>query len=78
MQFFIGLERYQNEDPFDPSLMVHFRKRIDKKTMLEINELICRSENQRLDADTENETKKPQDPQDPQDPGEPPVSSNPE
>jgi hypothetical protein len=33
LQYFIGLERYQIEPPFDPSLMVHFRKRLDKETM---------------------------------------------
>jgi IS5 family transposase len=37
-QFFIGLERYQDDKPpFDPSLMVHFRKRLDKETMMAIN-----------------------------------------
>lgn len=29
LQYFIGLEKYQIEPPFDPSLMVHFRKRLD-------------------------------------------------
>ena len=32
LQYFIGLEKYQIEPPFDPSLMVHFRKRLDKET----------------------------------------------
>ena len=27
LQFFTGLESYVDEAPFDPSLMVHFRKR---------------------------------------------------
>jgi IS5 family transposase len=71
-QFFIGLERYQDDKPpFDPSLMVHFRKRLDKETMMAINEMICQQEKQHVEADSENETEKPKDPQDP---GEPPVS----
>jgi IS5 family transposase len=41
LQYFIGLEKYQIEPPFDASLMVHFRKRLDKETLNKINELIC-------------------------------------
>lgn len=63
MQYFIGLKRYQKEPPFDPSLMVHFRKRLDKETMMEINEMICAKE-----QEPEQEEK----PDDPQDPGDPP------
>jgi len=44
LQYFIGLEKYQIEPPFDPSLMVHFWKRLDQKIMKKINELICQSE----------------------------------
>lgn len=66
LQYFIGLDHYEdNNDPFDPSLMVHFRKRLDKETLLAINEMICQQEKQQA----ENEKSK-----DPQDPGEPPIS----
>lgn len=52
LQFFIGLERYQDDkDPFDPSLMVHFRKRLDKDTMIAINEMICQQEEQAQDIE---------------------------
>lgn len=57
LQYFIGLEKYEIEPPFDPSLMVHFRKRLDQKIMKKINELICQSE-------------KPKEPKD-KDPGNP-------
>ena len=40
LQYFIGLTEYQDEAPFDPSMMVHFRKRIKLETINEINELI--------------------------------------
>jgi hypothetical protein len=33
LQFFIGLPEYRDEIPFDPSMMVHFRKRFDAKTL---------------------------------------------
>lgn len=41
LQYFIGLPKYQKEVPFDPSMMVYFRKRFDAKTLQEINEVIC-------------------------------------
>jgi IS5 family transposase len=41
MQYFIGLPGFQKKAPFDPSMMVYFRKRFDAKTLLEINEIIC-------------------------------------
>ena len=33
MQYFCGYEAYATQKPFDPSLMVRFRKRIDAKMM---------------------------------------------
>lgn len=36
LQYLIGLEKYQIEPPFDPSLMVYFRKRLDQKIMSSI------------------------------------------
>lgn len=63
LQYFIGLEKYQIESPFDPSLMVHFRKRLDQKIMKKINMLICQSE----------KPKEPKD-RDPGNPGAPPES----
>lgn len=41
LQYFIGLREYQLETPFDPSLMVLFRKRLGIETIKEINEMIC-------------------------------------
>ncbi len=60
LQYFIGLEKYQLKTPFDPSLMVFFRKRLDQETMKKINELICPVE----------QPKKPKKPMD-QGPGSP-------
>ena len=40
LQYFCGMPRYEEKMPFDPSLMVHFRKRLTKEILCEINELI--------------------------------------
>ena len=33
LQYFLGFSEYKDEDPFDHSLMTHFRKRFDKGTL---------------------------------------------
>ena len=40
LQFFCGLPEYQDKPPFDPSLMVYFRKRLTAEILGEINEMI--------------------------------------
>lgn len=40
LQYLVGIETYQNKAPFDPSMMVHFRKRITEEMLREINEKI--------------------------------------
>ncbi len=40
LQYFIGLEEYQDEPPFDSSMMVHFRKRLNFEIISEINDLV--------------------------------------
>jgi len=40
LQFFIGMNEYSNKAPFDPSMMVYFRKRLPAEKMSEINEII--------------------------------------
>jgi hypothetical protein len=44
LQHFIGLKKFSNQAPFDPSLMVWFRKRISAKFMAELNEAMCKAE----------------------------------
>ena len=51
MQYFIGLSAFTEEYPFDPSLLVRFRKRIGKKTINEINEMIARPAIEKDDDD---------------------------
>ncbi len=63
LQYFIGLEKYQIEPPFDPSLMVFFRKRLDQDIIKKINEMIAKPK--------ATKHKKPKD----KDPGAPPGGS---
>jgi hypothetical protein len=38
LQYFIGLSNYSNDIPFDPSLMVYFRERINQKLVNKVNQ----------------------------------------
>jgi hypothetical protein len=40
LQFFIGLEAFQYSAPFDPSMMVYFRKRLPESVVNDCNERI--------------------------------------
>jgi len=40
LQYFIGYKEFTHKQPFDPSMMVHFRKRFTPEMLKEINELI--------------------------------------
>lgn len=53
LQYFLGLKKYSYEAPFDDSMMTHFRKRLTKEILQEINERIvsgvCASEEDHSD-----------------------------
>lgn len=40
LQYFLGMMEYQDDAPFDHSMMTHFRKRFDKSILSDINESI--------------------------------------
>lgn len=40
LQYFIGLDGFTDEVPFDPSMMVHFRKRLDSDIVAKANEVL--------------------------------------
>jgi IS5 family transposase len=40
LQYFLGFKEYKDEAPFHPTMFVHFRKRIGKKTLAKINAVI--------------------------------------
>lgn len=46
LQFFTGLEGYRDKVPFDSSLMVHFRKRLDGDLIQKANEILFREWNE--------------------------------
>ena len=43
LQYFIGLPRFQNKAPFQPTLLVEFRKRLTPEIMEKCNEIIIRA-----------------------------------
>lgn len=43
LQYFLGLSRYQYKAPFESSMLVHFRKRINSKIINKINKTIVKS-----------------------------------
>jgi len=49
LQYFCGFSEYKDELPFDPSLMVYFRKRLTAEILGEINELIITKEQAKED-----------------------------
>lgn len=42
LQYFIGLNYFIEEAPFDASLIVHFRKQLGKDIINEVNEMIAK------------------------------------
>jgi len=52
MQFFLGLEAYQEEPLFDPSLLVHIRERMGKEILEQMNNVVV------VKAVTEQENRK--------------------
>jgi hypothetical protein len=60
LQGFIGLKSFTNTPPFDPSLMVWFRKRLSTAFMREINEAMCKAEAQpEVEKPAENDDDEP-------------------
>lgn len=44
LQYFIGLSKYTNKLPFNSSMMVHFRERINSEMIDKINRLMVKNE----------------------------------
>ena len=51
LQYFLGFKSFVQDKPFDPSLMVHFRKRLGKDIINEVNELIAKPLSTTKDSD---------------------------
>lgn len=64
LQYFLGFDAYNDrKSPFDPSLIVHFRKRLTDEIMMEINERIALAaiEANETTEDNENDDDPPRD-----------------
>jgi hypothetical protein len=61
LQFFLGLKEYQDEPPFDHTMMTHFRKRFDQGMLKDINESIVIAAMEPACGDTAIETCKNED-----------------
>jgi len=60
LQFFCGMPAYEEKLPFDPSLMVHFRKRLTPEILGEINEMIIsKAEGKKGGQQPDDDTKSP-------------------
>ena len=60
LQFFCGYTEYNDEKPpFDPSLMVYFRKRLTPEILGEINEMIIRNSETKEKSDNDDESNPP-------------------
>jgi hypothetical protein len=64
LQYFLGLMEYQDQAPFDPSMLTHFRQRFDKDILADINETIVQqavTEASRPDVSSNNDDDNPSD-----------------
>lgn len=61
LQYFLGLHEYRDEAPFDDSMLVHFRKRINLELVLEINESVVESAQASLSPSSQEEASKSED-----------------
>ncbi len=43
LQYFIGMSAYSNEAPFEPSMLVHFRKRIEPNLLNQVNKKMVKN-----------------------------------
>jgi plasmid stabilization system protein ParE len=56
LQYFCGFPGYSEEMPFDPSLMVHFRKRLTSEILQEVNEMIISKAEENISVKGEDDT----------------------
>jgi transposase, IS5 family len=59
MQYFIGLEKYEQKAPFDSSMMTHFRKRFNAQGIKDIDELLHSATRKKPDASNDDSDDEP-------------------
>jgi transposase, IS5 family len=75
LQYFLGLSEYSDEAPFDSSMMVHFRKRLDMNWVGRINEAVVMKSREAQTA-SDCGSKPPEEKKDGSDHNEPPSPPN--
>ena len=56
LQYFLGMSNYTNEPPFDTSMMVYFRERIDENLVDQINRKMVKDFTQKDEEESEKKT----------------------
>jgi IS5 family transposase len=51
LQYFIGLKSYRNEAPFEASMLVHFRQRLEMDLVNKINSKICEENGEKVESE---------------------------
>lgn len=54
MQYFVGMPGYEDKEPFNPSSLTNFRKRLNSEIIIEINELLI-EEHEEQESDDEDD-----------------------
>lgn len=55
LQYFLGFKEYKDEEPFHPTMFVHFRKRISKEMLGSINEAVHKKATSKKSKDSDND-----------------------
>jgi transposase, IS5 family len=80
LQYFLGFSEYQDEAPFDSSMLVHFRKRLNLKIVTAANEVVAKKifglEGESKEEEEPSETGLSEEPQKNKDDDEPPLPPN--
>ena len=55
LQYFLGFKEYKDEEPFHPTMFVHFRKRISKGMLEKINEAVHKKATSKKSKDSDDD-----------------------
>lgn len=58
LQYFIGMSSYSNEAPFDASMLVHFRERINANLVNKVNQVMVKKMQEKTTSSESDEKKK--------------------
>jgi Transposase domain (DUF772) len=51
LQYFVGLKSYRNEAPFEASMLVHFRQRLEMDLVNRINSKMCKENGEEVETE---------------------------